>query len=104
MVGKNRVNQSFDDMEDEINTLGYKLLKMQKPAQAIKVFKLNVDYFPESFNVYDHIAEAYLLINDKENAILNYKKSLALYPKKSKCDWPIKKMSRNIAADRSKLF
>lgn len=92
MVGRQRTDQSFVDMEAEINALGYKLLKMQKPDQAIKMFKLNVDYFPESFNVYDSIAEAYMVKNDKENAILNYKKSLALNPENQNAIDQLKKL------------
>lgn len=42
---------------------------------------MNVSAFPESWNVYDSLGEAYLGIGDKDNAKLNYKKSLELNPK-----------------------
>lgn len=66
--------------EGEFNTLGYVLLQSGKVNDAIEVFKLNVKYYPESSNVYDSLGEAYAEAGDKENAILNYKKSLELNP------------------------
>lgn len=80
MRGRQKENQHFSDLEDEINQLGHKLLSMGKVDESIKMFQLNVDYFPESFNVYDSLADAYMKNNDKENAIINYQKSLELNP------------------------
>jgi tetratricopeptide (TPR) repeat protein len=42
--------------------------------------KLNVEAYPQSANVYDSLAEAYLLSGDKEKAIENYRKALAIDP------------------------
>ena len=53
---------------------------MEKFADAVEVFRLNVEVFPESFNVYDSYAEALMKSGDIENAILNYNKSLELNP------------------------
>lgn len=80
MRGRQKENQLFSDLEEEINLLSYKLLSMGKVDESIKLFQLNVDYFPESFNVYDSLAEAYMKKNDKENALINYQKSLELNP------------------------
>lgn len=66
--------------EASINTFGYDLLNMENFARAIEVFKLNVEVFPESFNVYDSYAEALMKSGDIENAILNYNKSLEINP------------------------
>ncbi len=66
--------------ENEMNNFGYLLLSTEKVNDAIEVFKLNVEAFPESFNVYDSLGEAYMAAGDKENAILNYKKSIELNP------------------------
>ena len=49
-------------------------------AEAIEVLKLNVEAHPESANVYDSLGEAFMKNGDKENAVINYKKSLALNP------------------------
>ena len=66
--------------ENDMNNLGYFFLQQGKVKEAIEVFKLNVAAFPESFNVYDSLGEAYMADGDKENAIINYKKSLELNP------------------------
>jgi tetratricopeptide (TPR) repeat protein len=49
--------------------------------QALEVFKLNVDAYPKSWNVYDSLGEAYMKAGKKDLAILNYEKSVALNPK-----------------------
>ncbi|HEX8492765.1 MAG TPA: serine hydrolase [Pyrinomonadaceae bacterium] len=66
--------------ERQINRLGYQLLQRQKVKEAIAVFKWNVERFPESFNVYDSLGEAYMISGDKELAIKNYQKSVELNP------------------------
>jgi len=78
--------------EGEINTLGYFLLEGGKVSDAIEVFKLNVDAFPESFNVYDSLGEAYLAAGDVENAKINYKKSVELNPNNSSGIEALKKL------------
>ncbi|MGB6687818.1 MAG: tetratricopeptide repeat protein [Terracidiphilus sp.] len=49
-------------------------------AGAIEIFKLNVDQFPQEWNVYDSLGEAYLKLGSKADAIKNYKRSLELNP------------------------
>lgn len=66
--------------ERELNQLGYNLLLENKVTEAVKVFKLNVDLYPDSWNVYDSYGEALAAAGDTENAILNYKKSIELNP------------------------
>jgi cytochrome c-type biogenesis protein CcmH/NrfG len=41
---------------------------------------LNVEAYPEAFNPYDSLGEAYMVNGDKELAIKNYAKSLELNP------------------------
>ena len=63
-----------------INALGYRSLRSKKIKEAIEIFKLNVEAFPKSSNVYDSLGEAYMKNGDKELAIQNYKKSVELNP------------------------
>lgn len=49
--------------------------------EAIEVFKLNVEAFPQSFNVYDSLGEAFAAAGEQELAVKNYEKSLELNPK-----------------------
>lgn len=72
---------SYDFGEGSLNALGYDLLGKDDTESAIVVFKLNVEYYPESPNVYDSLAEAYMTAGDKKLAIENYEKSLELNPK-----------------------
>ena len=51
-----------------------------KTKEAIEVFKLDVDEYPKSWNVYDSLGEAYMKNGDKELAIQNYEKSIELNP------------------------
>jgi tetratricopeptide (TPR) repeat protein len=66
--------------EGELNSLGYRLLRKQQVREAIEVFKLNVEAYPNSANVYDSLAEAYMANGDKDLALENYKRSLQLNP------------------------
>lgn len=71
---------AYDFQEGELNNLGYNLLGQKKIKEAIKVFQLNVEAYPESSNVYDSLGEACMLNSDKALAIENYEKSLKLNP------------------------
>lgn len=75
--------EAFVLRENEMNQLGYSLMNENKLDEAIAVFKLNVDEFPKSANVYDSYGEALLKKGNKEEAITNYKKSLELNPRNS---------------------
>ncbi len=61
--------------EREFNSLGYKLLREKEYQNAIDVFKMNVVLYPESDNVYDSLADAYLRHGDSLQAFNNYKKA-----------------------------
>ncbi|MFQ5750906.1 MAG: tetratricopeptide repeat protein [bacterium] len=63
-----------------LNNLGYQFMRMKKMDEAIAVFKLNVQDYPDSWNVYDSLGEAYMENGQKELAIKCYKKSLELNP------------------------
>jgi tetratricopeptide (TPR) repeat protein len=52
----------------------------KKLNEAIEIFKFNIELYPNSWNVYDSMGEAYLNNGDTELAIQNYKKSLELNP------------------------
>jgi CubicO group peptidase (beta-lactamase class C family) len=66
--------------EGRINNLGYRLLQQKRVADAIAMFKMNVEFYPDAWNTYDSLGEAYMVNGEKELAIANYKKSLALNP------------------------
>ncbi len=70
---------NFD--ESELNTLGYQLIRAKKFKEAIRIFQLNIETYPQSSNVYDSLGEAYMDDGDKAQAIVNYRKSLQLNPR-----------------------
>jgi imidazolonepropionase-like amidohydrolase len=71
---------AYDFNENEFIGLGYGLLHMKKFREAIEIFKLSVEAYPQSYNAYDSLGEAYMDNGDKELAIKNYQKSLELNP------------------------
>jgi hypothetical protein len=66
--------------ERQINALGYEFLSKGEFNDAIALFKLNVEVYPASFNVYDSLGEGYMENGDYDLAIKNYQKSLELNP------------------------
>jgi len=78
-----KVKQSatYDFAEQELNGVGYRLMGAGKMNEALEIFKLNVEAYPQAFNTYDSLAEAYMKMNQRDLAIQNYKKSLELDPK-----------------------
>jgi CubicO group peptidase (beta-lactamase class C family) len=71
----------FNFDERALNQLGNMLLEKGRNADAIAVFKLNVEEYPKSGNVYGSLAAAYARDGQKQQAITNYRKSLELDPK-----------------------
>jgi len=86
---------AYDFNERELNMLGYRLLGMKKVKEAIEIFKLNVEAYPQSSNVFDSLGEAYMVNGDKELAIKNYSKSVELNPKNTAAVEALKKLNTN---------
>ena len=82
----------YDFSEPQLNRLGYQLLQMNRARDAIEIFKVNVEMFPQGFNAYDSLGEAYMVNGDKHLAIQNYKKSLELNPKNANAIETLKKL------------
>ena len=62
--------------EDRLNRYGYELLGEGGYDRSIAILTLNTEFYPESANCYDSLAEAYLTKGDKERAIELYHKAL----------------------------
>lgn len=77
---KSKHGENYNFLEEDFNALGYKLLGRGNVQDAIEVFKLNVESFPNSANAFDSLGEVYMKNGDKKNAVINYKKSLELNP------------------------
>jgi len=77
---KNNYPDSYIFDENDLNMLGYQLLWREMNEEAIEVFKLNVQAYPQSANPYDSLADAYLSIGDEKLAIENYEKAVLIDP------------------------
>lgn len=78
--------------EGRLNGLGYGFLRAKKLPEAIAYFKLNVEFYPNSWNVYDSLAEGYMENGEKELAIANFKKSLEMNPQNNNAVEMLKKL------------
>jgi len=67
--------------EGDLTGLGYFLLQqLKKVDDAIRMFQLYSELFPDSWNAYDSLAEGYYEKGDKQKALALYRKSLELNP------------------------
>ena len=72
--------EAYEFGEGELNNLGYQLLSRDMLTQAIGVFQLNVESYPEAFNPHDSLGEAYLAAGELDLAVASYERSLELNP------------------------
>jgi pimeloyl-ACP methyl ester carboxylesterase len=75
-----------------LNTLGYDALGSGNVKEAITLFRMNVAAYPESYNVYDSLGEAYTAAGNKTEAIKNYEKSLRMNPSNVNAEKMLKKL------------
>ncbi len=66
------------DLESQLNSVGYSLLNLGKNKLAIEVLAFNVEQYPDSWNVYDSLAEAYEISQQFPLAIKYYSQALTL--------------------------
>jgi dienelactone hydrolase len=84
----------YDFAELELNALGYELIFTGRPKDAVEIFKLNVEMYPQGFNTYDSLAEAYLAAGERELAIKNYRRSLELNPQNTNATAALKRIEQ----------
>lgn len=64
--------------ENQVNDLGYQFLMQKKYSKAERFFRMNVNNYPQSANVYDSYGDYFEAVGDKQKAIENYNKSLSI--------------------------
>jgi dienelactone hydrolase len=84
----------YDFGEPELNALGYELLFTGRVKDAVEIFRLNVEMYPQGFNTYDSLGEAYLAAGERELAIKNYRKSLELNPQNTNATAALKRIEQ----------
>jgi tetratricopeptide (TPR) repeat protein len=67
-------------VEAEINGYGYVFLQRDMVEQAVELFRINVELFPDSWNCHDSLGEALLRAGNTDEAVAMYEKSLELNP------------------------
>jgi tetratricopeptide (TPR) repeat protein len=72
---------AFSAQSYAFSVLGGQLLQEKKIKEAIEIFKLNIEAYPNSANKYDRLANAYASDGNTKLAVEFYKKALAIDPK-----------------------
>lgn len=80
--------------ERTLNNTGYQELAKKNYDMALSVFKIYTILYPESANAFDSLGEFYMETGHKEEALINYKKSLKLNPKNENAKEIITKLER----------
>ena len=101
---KAKQSATYDFSEGELNQLGYRLLRSGKAKESIEIFKLNVEAYPQGFNTYDSLAEAYASVNERDLAIQNYKKSVELNPKNVNAVEQLQRLEKGPVTVDGKVF
>lgn len=86
---------SYNFGDRALNSFGYVVLRNNDMDGAIKIFKMNAEAFPESANVWDSLAEAYMKSGDMMQAEKFYQKSLELDPLNQNAKDMLKKISES---------
>jgi CubicO group peptidase (beta-lactamase class C family) len=81
--------------EQTLNYLGYLLLQAGQTQDAIAIFQRNIQEYPQSWNVYDSLGEAYADGGQKDLAIANYEKSVQINPKNQNGIERLKRLREN---------
>ncbi|MFH1196482.1 MAG: tetratricopeptide repeat protein [bacterium] len=76
---KNNPEKKYFD-ENEFIAAGYRFMNNGNMKDAIEIFQMAVESFPQSFNTWDSLGEVYMKAGENNLAIKNYEKSLELNP------------------------
>jgi len=79
-------------IEGNFNAIANGLISYNLIKEAIEIFRITVELFPESWNAYESLGEAYMKAGNKELAIENYEKSLELNPQNTNAVEQLKKL------------
>ena len=82
-------------MSQGINTQGLKFLELKKFDEPIKILSLNTQLFPNSWNNWDSLAEAYMQKGEAHIATGFFKKSIELNPNNSCAKEMVEKMTKS---------
>tara|TARA_B100000809_G_scaffold263235_1_gene315982 strand:+ start:2265 stop:4232 length:1968 start_codon:yes stop_codon:yes gene_type:complete len=100
---KHKDAPEYRKSEQDLIVAGYRFLHAGSAQDAAKIFKLATEVFPDRDNTYDSYAEALMMLGKNEEAIINYKKSLALNPKNNNAIAMLAKLGITYSTDLLKV-
>ena len=66
--------------EPQLNAVGIQLVERGRPVEALEMFKLEVERYPQSASGSSGLAYAYATLGDRANAIASAERAVALNP------------------------
>jgi len=95
-----RNSYNFPPPEELVNRIAYRFLRSSEEKEkqkALNFFKLNVENFPNSYNVYDSLGDAQYQLGKEGDALKNFNKSLELNPNNTNAKEMISKITNTDA-------
>jgi tetratricopeptide repeat protein/WD40 repeat protein len=80
--------------ESVFTQLGYNLIHSCDSETAVEVFNLATELYPDSWNTWDSLADAYKNAGDREQAVRCYEKALEINPENPSSGWGLRLMDR----------
>lgn len=80
--------------QSDINRIGYNYIRAKNYDDALEIFKINAELYPNSSNVFDSLGEVYYLKKDTLSAISNFKKALSINPENRNSKRFLKKLTK----------
>ncbi|MES2653312.1 MAG: serine hydrolase [Bacteroidota bacterium] len=76
-----KVAEPLIDLDEQaLNGWGYQLMAQKQIDRSLAIFKLNTQLYPNSANTFDSLGELYEVMENKADALISYKRVLALDP------------------------
>jgi tetratricopeptide (TPR) repeat protein len=94
----NRLSFEFNPPEFLVNRIAYYLLRSKDEkdrSEALKLFELNTKNYPNSFNAFDSLGEAFEALGENKKARQNYEKSIELNPKNQHAKMKIESLKKS---------
>lgn len=91
------LSSNFSPMQPKdvlLNQMGYNLLFSGEIEDAVDIFKLNTELFPDIGNCWDSYGEALLKKGDKKGALAAYRKALSINPNIPSSQEAVKKLEK----------
>lgn len=85
--------------EETFNALGYEFLQTNRVEEAVEVFRMNAEAYPQSANCWDSFADGCIAAGDHDRAIQCYEKVLEILPNDSLINEQLRETLRDNAVE-----